>query len=156
MPQTAKKKMMYAILAAGLCGDFGRCVLVSEEVFKVARACIDEYWDDDSNSNSDSDSDSETGQEKELENHDYWTYLPKDVLNEFKNAFDKANEGKKYDFEDEMKWTFQGYQSLYLFIANSNYRGISFSFGQRFSDLGQLANYVSENNIYVVETTHDD
>lgn len=140
--QAPKKKMMYAILAAGLCGDFGCCVLVSEEVFKVARACIDQCWDEDS--------------EKELENHDYWHYLSKKTLKEFKAALDKSKEGKEYDFEKEMEWIFRGYQDLYLFIANSSYYGIPLSFGQKFYDLGQLANHVSENNIYVVETTHDD
>lgn len=129
--KTGKKTPMYAILAAGLCGDFGRCVLVNEKVFNVARACIDD--------------ESET-----------WNDLSKSTLKEFKTAFDKTNENRTYDFEEEMQHVFGGYQSLYLFICNSTYYGVSLSFGQRFSDLGELANYVSENNIHVVETTHDD
>jgi hypothetical protein len=134
---------VYAILSAGLSGDFGQCALVSPIIFHAVES---DHYNYDDDYDEDDDSDDEKA----------WQKLPESVLNEFKDYLKESYQDREYDFAKEMHYIFRSYQSLYQYLSNASYYGKSFSFGQVFHDIGSLANYVSANNLYVVETTFDD
>jgi hypothetical protein len=120
---------MCAILSLGMAADYGECAIVTPDIFEVVHNILNEE-------------------------DNPWGHLSDSVMEELRQSFIKQKDDYPGSFEEELRYNLSSFEQLYLFISNSNYSKIEFSFAKSFYDIGEFANYVREQNIKIIETLY--